>query len=213
MLEFLKPYFCLSWLHSQHHSLLECINWVLTKFIAALTTLQDCDKLPTRGTFFLLFIVEFCRFWLAIAYFVNIICYLYLYLPTEDFQNKISNKLQNYCNSAGIDFIDNSNIERSCLNKGKLDLRRKAIVALAKDLCRFASSFPVDWIITGHEGTFIKYEGSFLDNHSAISEMKNLRLKNPKNLTFWYLNINSVWNKFKNMSTLISKSDDILIVA
>ena len=184
MLEFLKPYFCLSWLQSQDHSLLECINWVLTKFIATLTTMQDCNKLHTRGTFFLLFIVELCRFWLAITYIVNIICYLYLYLPTEDFQNKISNKFQNYCNSAGIDFIDNSNIERSCLNRGKLDLSRKGTVALAKNLCRFVRSFPVDWIITGHEGTFIKDEGSSLDNHSDISEMKNLLLKNPKNLAF-----------------------------
>ena len=43
--------------------------------------------------------------------------------------------------------------------------------------------------------------------------MKNLRLKNPKNIIFSYLNINSVWNKFKNMSSLISENVDILIVA
>ena len=42
--------------------------------------------------------------------------------------------------------------------------------------------------------------------------MKNLRLKNPKNISFLYLNINSVRNKFKNMSSLISENVDILIV-
>ena len=42
--------------------------------------------------------------------------------------------------------------------------------------------------------------------------MKNLRLKNPKNISFLYLNINSVRNKFKNMSSLISGNVDILIV-
>ena len=52
-----------------------------------------------------------------------------------------------------------------------------------------------------------------MDNHSDISEMKNLRLKNPKNIIFSYLNINSVRNKFKNMSSLILGNVDILIVA
>ena len=42
--------------------------------------------------------------------------------------------------------------------------------------------------------------------------MKKLRLKNPKNIIFSYLNINSVRNKFQNMSSLISENVDILIV-
>ena len=43
--------------------------------------------------------------------------------------------------------------------------------------------------------------------------MKNLRLKNTKNIIFSYLNINSIRNKFKNVSSLISENVDILIVA
>ena len=38
----------------------------------------------------------------------------------EDFKDKImdvNNKLKNYCNSAGMNFIDNSNIYGSCLNR------------------------------------------------------------------------------------------------
>ena len=65
----------------------------------------------------------------------------------EDFNNKINdvnNKLQNYCNSAGMDFVDNSNIDGSCLNRGKLHLNRKGTAALAKDFCRFVRSLPVD---------------------------------------------------------------------
>ena len=42
--------------------------------------------------------------------------------------------------------------------------------------------------------------------------MKNVRLKNPKKIFFSYLNINSVRNKFRNMSSLISKNVDIVIV-
>ena len=111
-----------------------------------------------------------------------------------------------------MNFIDNSNIDGSCINRGKLPLNRKGIAAIAKNLCRFVRSLPVDWIITGLEGVFIRDELNSLDNHSDISEMKNLRLRNPKNIIFSYLNINSVWNKFKNMSSLISEYVDILIV-
>ena len=43
-----------------------------------------------------------------------------------------------------MDFIDNLNIERSCLNRGKLNLNRKGIAALTKNLGRFVRSLPVD---------------------------------------------------------------------
>ena len=100
--------------------------------------------------------------------------------------------------------IENSNIDRSYLNRGKLHLNRKGTVAIAKNLYRFVRSLPLGWIINGREGAFIRDEDKSLDNHSEISEMKSLRLKSPKNIFFSYLNINSVWNKFKNMSSLIS---------
>ena len=46
----------------------------------------------------------------------------------EDFKDKINdviNALKNYCNTAGKDFIKNSNIDGSCPNRGKLHLSRK----------------------------------------------------------------------------------------
>ena len=55
----------------------------------------------------------------------------------EDFKDRINvvnNKLKNCCNSAGMDFINNSNIDGSCLNRGKLHLDRKGTAALAKFL-------------------------------------------------------------------------------
>ena len=67
--------------------------------------------------------------------------------------------------------------------------------------------------VRGREGAFIIDEVNSSDNRSDISKMKKLRLKNPKNTIFSYLNINSVWNKYKNMSSLISENVDILIVA
>ena len=127
----------------------------------------------------------------------------------EDFKD-VNNKLKNCCNSAGMDFVDNSKIDGSCLNRGKLHVNRKGTAALAKNFCRFVRSLPVDWNITGREGAFTTDEINLLDNRSDISEMKKLRQKNPKNITFSYLNINSVRNKFQNMSSLISENVDIL---
>ena len=131
----------------------------------------------------------------------------------KDQINDVNNKLKNCCNSAGIDFIDNSNIDGSCLNRGNLHLNRKGTAAVAINLCRFARSLPVDQIITGCEGAFKRHEVNSLDNHSDVSEMKNVHLKNPKNIIFSYLNINSVRNNFENMFSLISKNVVILIVA
>ena len=65
----------------------------------------------------------------------------------DDFKDKImdfNNKLKNYCKSAGMDFLDNSNIDGSCLNRGKLHLNRKGTAALAKNFCRFVRSLSVD---------------------------------------------------------------------
>ena len=43
--------------------------------------------------------------------------------------------------------------------------------------------------------------------------LKNLRMKNPKDIICSYININSIRNKFDNLCDLISKNVDILSVA
>ena len=60
----------------------------------------------------------------------------------RDKTNDVNNKLKNYCSSASMNFIDNSDI-------------------------------------AGRKGAFMRDEVNSLDNHSDISEMKNLRVKNP----------------------------------
>ena len=81
-----------------------------------------------------------------------------------------------------MDFIGNSNIDGWFLNRGKLQLNRKRTVVPAENLYRFVTSLPLDWIMTGHEGAFIRDEVNSLDNHSDLSEMKKLRLRSPKNI-------------------------------
>ena len=46
-----------------------------------------------------------------------------------------------------------------------------------------------------------------------MEKFKKLRLDNPKNLTFSYLNINSVRNKFDSLQEIVMGKVDILIVA
>ena len=41
----------------------------------------------------------------------------------EEIQS-INDKLQRFCTSKGLSYIDNSNIDKSCLKKGKLHLNR-----------------------------------------------------------------------------------------
>ena len=98
----------------------------------------------------------------------------------EDFQDKINtinNKLENYWGSAGMDFIDSSNIDGSCLNRDKLDLSRKGTAALAKHLCRFVRSLPVDW--TGCESAFIGDEVNSLDNLLRYFRNEKIAFKKP----------------------------------
>ena len=95
-----------------------------------------------------------------------------------------------------MNFIENLNIHGLCLNRGKLHLNGNRTEVLARYLCRFIRYLPVHWIITGRQYAFIRDEVNFLDNHSDISEMKIVLLKNPKNINFSYLNGNSVRNKF-----------------
>ena len=48
---------------------------------------------------------------------------------------------------------------------------------------------------------------------SNVSLLRNLSMKNPKNIIFSYININSIRNKFDDLCDLLSKNLDILSVA
>ena len=43
--------------------------------------------------------------------------------------------------------------------------------------------------------------------------LKEIRLDNPKNLTFSYHNINSIRNKFDSLQKIVIGENDVLIVA
>ena len=54
---------------------------------------------------------------------------------------------------------------------------------------------------------------SDLANKSNIDKLKELRVNNPKNFLFAYLNINSIKDKFENLCSLLADKVDILTIA
>ena len=52
----------------------------------------------------------------------------------------INDKLQRFCTSKGFSFIDNNNINKSCLNKGKLHLNRRGSSFLANNFKKFVNA-------------------------------------------------------------------------
>ena len=57
----------------------------------------------------------------------------------EEIQS-INDKLQRFCTSKGLSFIDNNNIDKSCLNKGKLHLNRRGSSFLANNFKKFVNA-------------------------------------------------------------------------
>ena len=120
---------------------------------------------------------------------------------------EINRKLENLCKGKGIKFINNNNSDGSCLNRSKLHLNKSGTVLLVKSfwqavkpnlLCNFNNSF-ADKTTNFASGK----------NTSNVSFLRNLRIKNPKNMIFSYI---SIRNKFYNLCDLISKNVDILSV-
>ena len=58
-----------------------------------------------------------------------------------------------------------------------------------------------------------KVDISDLANKSNIDNLKELRLNNPKNILFAYLNMNYIRSKFENLCNLLADKVDILTIA
>ena len=57
----------------------------------------------------------------------------------EDIKS-INENIQSLCTSKGLSFIDNGNIDKSCLNRSKMNLRRRVSSFLANNLEKFVNS-------------------------------------------------------------------------
>ena len=119
----------------------------------------------------------------------------------------INEKLQRFCNSKGLSFIDNNNIDRSCLNKGKLHLNRRGSSYLTNNFKKFVgSSWKSDPLAKVCQNT---------QKHPKVSldGLKSLRVHDHSNIIISYLNINSIRNKFDDLKLIIDENIDILCLA
>ena len=121
-------------------------------------------------------------------------------------------KLTNYCIGKRFIFVDNANIKENCLNNSKLHLNRKGTTLFTKNIYKsFSSRF--EWNPIQHPAITNCTNQPSLNQNIPLEKLKELRLDNPKNLTFFYLNIHSVRNKFDSLQDIVMGKVDILIVA
>ena len=108
-------------------------------------------------------------------------------------------------------FINNSNIDSTCLNRSKLHLNKSGTSLLIKNFSKAVNS---PWLINGNDNDeVLNLTNSSIVSFSSVSHLRNLRSKNAGNIIFSYLNINSIRNKFENLCELVAGNVDILCIA
>ena len=108
-------------------------------------------------------------------------------------------------------FINNSNIDSTCLNRIKLRLNKSGTSLLIKI---FSKTVNYVWLINKNDnGQVLNLINSSIISVSRVSFLRNLRSKNVGNIIFSYLNINSRRNKFENLRELVAGNVDILCIA
>ena len=117
-------------------------------------------------------------------------------------------KLKRYCDGNNFLFIDNDNINESCLNNSKLHLNQKGTNVLCENIKKSLYNY---WSSQTHRR---KIDITNLNLTEDIDQILfDLRCKNPSNLNFAYLNINSIRNKFENLISIINGNVDVFMIA
>ena len=93
------------------------------------------------------------------------------------------------------------------MNQGKLHLNRRGSPYLANNFKKFVKSL---WEAKSSSKVYIN---SHKHLKTELNDLRSFWVQNPLNITFSYLNINSIWHKFDNLKTIISENLDILCIA
>ena len=70
-----------------------------------------------------------------------------------------------------------------------------------------------NWYTSDSHGEFIDTKISGSDKVSGLDSLKAVCLQNPKDIIFFYININSIRNRFSSLCSLVSSHVDILSIA
>ena len=93
------------------------------------------------------------------------------------------------------------------MNRGKLHLNRRGSSYLANSFKKFIES------LSESKSSAKVYINSHKHLKTEINDLGSLRIQNPRNIIFSYLNINSIRCKFDNLKTIIDENLDILCIA
>ena len=108
-------------------------------------------------------------------------------------------------------FINNSNIDNTCLNRSKSHLNKSGTSLLIKNVSRAVNSV---WLINKNDnGEGLKFTNSSIASFSRASHLCNLKSQNASNIIFSYLNINFIQDKSENLCELDAGNVDVLCIA
>ena len=106
----------------------------------------------------------------------------------HDFEGKINEtnrKLENLCKGKGMIFINNSNIDSTCLNRSKLHLNKSWTSLLIKSFSKAVNSV---WLINENGNDEVLYlTNRSIVSFSSVPHLRNLGSKNTGNIIFSYL--------------------------
>ena len=125
----------------------------------------------------------------------------------------VNDRIREYCLSKGLLFVDNSNINASCLNTGKLYLNRQGTSILVDNFRK--SLVNSEWLHKYFKNNLDStcFNTNALNEADFINTLSLNRSKYSKNIIFNHLNINSIRNKFENRKEIVSNYIDILVIA
>ena len=116
--------------------------------------------------------------------------------------------MKNYCTDKGFVFADNADIKENCLNSSKIRFNRRGTTLFTKNIYRsFSSRF--EWNTIRHPTITDSTNEPPLNQNIPLKKLNELRLDNPKNLTFSYFKINSFRNKFDSLQRNANGKVDI----
>ena len=108
-------------------------------------------------------------------------------------------------------FVNNNNIDTTCLNRGKLRLNKSGTSLLIKKFSKLVNSV---WLIKENgNGEVHNLTNSSIVSFSKVSHLSSLKSENAGNIIFSYLNINSIRNKLGNLCQLVAGNVEILATA
>ena len=128
----------------------------------------------------------------------------------KDQIKETNDKLKRYCECNGFVYVDDDNINEKSLNKSLLHLNKAGNKLLSKNLLDCLKNL---LFLNTHMHTLDAITDLSTNFDITNNSLKTLRLNNPKNVIFSYLNINSIRNKMGSLREVVMENVDILAIA